>query len=307
MKYPPLTIIAFNRPNLLVKLLGIVSRSYTGYVYFVIDGPREHVESDRSLVEQVLNLANEYLKENPGEILASEVNLGCYHRIKTGIDEVLSRNPYTIILEDDCHPSDGFFDWISILLESYRYDDSVGTVCGTNLQDSGSMNGESYFRNFFPITWGWGTWANAWKQFVAKEEAFIRHLDSNHIKGLCKGKMRYWYWKRIWQRTYSGEIVAWDYRWVLTCLLNDYDCITSSVNLVENVGGVDDATNTAGSPFLFRAKSDPIEISGQSESVTFNHQYDQFLEDTFYSKNLINRIKWLMSKLKEKTHEVFTS
>lgn len=297
----PLIIIAFNRPQLLDTLLDVVRKHHNGYVYFVIDGPRLHNPDDFDKVQAVRSQAKAYLESKPGEIIASETNMGCYLRIKTGIDEVLEREPAAIILEDDCIPSPSFFAWINAMLNIYADDPSVACVCGTNLNELKGSE-ESHFFNIHAITWGWGVWSRSWRFFISDENEYWRERRAVSNQRLFRKPLRKWYWEMIWKKTYQGQITAWDYRWMFTLHRYSLLTVTSSVNLIENVGCGPDATNTGESVFLNRRAGEALTVKDKQKAKHVNLRYDQWVEDHFFSKSLRVRLQWCLRKFLGRFH-----
>jgi radical SAM mobile pair protein B len=85
-------------------------------------------------------------------------------RMASGITNVLSKEPYTIILEDDVVPVPEFFRYCEEMLKLYENDERVMMISGTNLIRDHKIDAPYTFSCFSSI-WGWATWARAWKDY----------------------------------------------------------------------------------------------------------------------------------------------
>lgn len=292
----PLVLIAFSRPNLLRQQLEIVRESFNGPIYAIVDGPRADRPGEKEQVEEVVSLVQGLRKDYNVEINQSFGNLGCYKRIKTGLDWVFSQVDRAIILEDDCIPSGQFFKFASETLERYAEDNRVYSVSGTNLFPHLSPKDETYFFSRYHNCWGWGTWSRAWKSFIDDEKEWQRIRSSRLFRGTFRNYRSFLYWRWIFDSTYGGKINSWAYRWMLSCWMQSGLSVVPSVNLITNVGSGKDATRTKNSGEIGRPIGNLRENEKNPRNFWANTRYDRMFEDTVFSKSLINRAAWLVRK-----------
>lgn len=295
--HSPLVLIAFNRPELLAKQVSIIKKSYNGKIYAIIDGPRNNVpgetEKNGRVREIIEDLKENYLVEEN----VSSTNLGCYSRIKSGLDWVFKKTEQAIILEDDCHPSPAFFDYATKLLDWYRDDERIYSICGSNFQPSMSTERDPYFLSRYPLIWGWATWARAWENYVSDPDDWVKFQRSKKFGHLFSSFRERMYWRYIFGRTYTGNIGTWDYQWVLTSWINNGLAIHPRVNLITNVGDTPDSTHVNSSPLLHLSCGDLCVGKAALKDPVLNIRYDNWIEDNVFSKSLSVRIKWILSKL----------
>ena len=109
----PILIIAFNRPELLIKLLKSIE-NLNQKIYFACDGPRENkldiekCESIKKILEQNILWECEIFKK------IQDKNIGVKLNINNALDWFFQNEDMGIILEDDCEPSDSFFYFVEI-------------------------------------------------------------------------------------------------------------------------------------------------------------------------------------------------
>lgn len=130
----PVVFIIFKRPDTTEKVFEAIRRVKPPKLLVVADGPRaeqpsevEKCSATRAIIDRV-DWNCEVLKNY------SETNLGCMQRVSSGLDWVFKTVPEAIILEDDCLPDATFFRFCEELLERYRDDERVMSVCGVNFQ-----------------------------------------------------------------------------------------------------------------------------------------------------------------------------
>lgn len=144
---------------------------------------------------------------------------GCKNGVLNGINWFFNNVESGIILEDDTVPDLSFFPFCRKLLQVYKDDKKVWQIAGSNFQDY-KGNGTYYFTQNIHC-WGWGTWADRWKQFTEK---FDYSLIPKNQKWLIK------YLENI------DKYDTWDYQWAYTILSNNGVSIAPKVNLIENIG-----------------------------------------------------------------------
>jgi len=139
----PVALLIFNRPDLTRIVFDAIAQVKPRQLFIVADGPR--------CPEEVIKCqqAREAVKKVEWECEVftnfSDENLGCKHRISTGLDWVFSKVEEAIILEDDCLPTQSFFYFCQTLLEHYRHDTRVMHISGNNFQGGRKRTDYSYF------------------------------------------------------------------------------------------------------------------------------------------------------------------
>ncbi len=296
----PIVLIAFNRPDLLQRQLETL-HEYSGRTIFaIIDGPRpnrpDDVENVRLVLEQLDSLKQRFILHK----LTSDTNLGVYKRIKSGLNWVFEQTEQAIILEDDCLPGPGFIDFTDEMLDRFADAEDIYSVSGTNLFPLLNTDRLRYFFCRYHNCWGWATWARAWRKLLVERDEWLTLRKSPEFNRLFPNPRARLYWRHILDKTYSGEIQSWFYRWMLTCWVNNGLAVVPGANLISNLGSGDAATNTASSPFMNRPVGDISQFSRTPDSSSPFSDYDITLEDTMYSKSLMNRFRWLSRKLQSR-------
>jgi hypothetical protein len=240
-KTPPLVLVVFNRPEATALVFERIRQARPQTLMLIADGPRQDREGEadacrsvRRIVENV-SWSCELVKNY------SETNMGCGHRIASGIDWVFQNVEEAIILEDDCLPHPTFFGFCTELLERYRDDERVMQISGSNFLFGRRYTGDGYYFSRYPLCWGWATWRRAWRLFDFEMQTW------KASRGACLARFDHEperaYWESAWDSVATSRY-TWDYQWALAFLNANGLAATPSQNLVTNIGFGSDATHT---------------------------------------------------------------
>ena len=291
----PIAIIFFNRLMPLKRLISILATVKPDKVYLISDGPRESRAGEFEKVKE----CREFMTNLPWtcevKINFAEKNMGCRARVTSGLDWLFKHEERAIILEDDCIPEPEFFLWIEKMLERYVDEPKVLSIGGTNLRPQlCAQNVDAVFSKYSMI-WGWGTWRRAWQKNDTNLDLFSDACKRHHFRKWL-GKWRAeWYWRYLLTHVKT----SWGYRWAFTHFVNEAYCVLPPVNLVENIGMTDvEATHTSSNPYYLAPVSNGWDIPCDAPSAVKNNALlDKWIEDNFFSRSLVGRIKWLARKV----------
>ena len=294
--------IIFNRPDTTKRVFEAIRQAKPPKLLVIADGPRadlpgeaEKCAAARAIIDSVdweCEVLNNY----------SDVNLGCKIRVSSGLDWVFLQFEEAIILEDDCLPHPSFFPFCEELLEYYRADSRIAIISGQNNLFGYRKSPDSYYYYFskYPYIWGWATWKRAWKYYDVEMSLWTEIKNGNCMDNILPSKKAVKYWEKIFQSTYDGKAETWDYQWTFACLINNFLCITSSVNLISNIGFGEFSTHTKNINSKFS--------NLPTEKVTFPLKHPPFkINDTkadilayktiFTDDSLIDRLKRKIKKI----------
>jgi len=240
----PVALLIFNRPELTERVFRAIAEARPRTLFVVGDGPRpdrlgedDRCQRARRVVERI-NWPCELVKNY------APSNLGCKHRVASGLTWVFEQAPEAIVLEDDCLPHPTFFRYCDELLERYRGDERVTAICGANFQQGPQRTGSYYFSRYLHV-WGWASWRRAWRHYDVELLRWPRLREGGWLKDLLGLQDEVDYWTAIFDAVHRGEIDTWDYQWLFASWVESGLCILPRVNLVSNLGFGSDATHTA--------------------------------------------------------------
>jgi hypothetical protein len=219
----PLLLLTYNRPKQTAIVWDTIRLIKPEHIFVSADG--EHIDKCKEVRDICIPDWKCEFRTNYGMR-----KLGCKGGVLKGIDWFFKHVDKGIILEDDCLPLDGFFDFMEYHLEKHEKNQKVWQVAGW------SDIYETQFESDYEFTkhihcWGWGTWADRWNQWeeIGDYSKFPEHLKVKYESGF--------------ERTKNG-LDAWDYQWVYTILKNNGYSVQSNKKLIKNIGFGLDATHT---------------------------------------------------------------
>lgn len=295
---PAVAIIIFNRPKVVCQLLARLAELRPKTLFVIGDGPRLHKPCEAELVQAVREQVGKV--SWPCEVVTDYAaeNLGCRRRVVSGLNWVFGQVEEAIILEDDCLPTLSFMKYASELLDRFRDDSRIGSVCGAlSVPSIPPIDGDYFFSRYNLFT-GWATWRRAWSLY----DDDMRPVEDGSLDRVLEATFEHqrarWYWRYVLRRTQAGLINSWGYRWMLSCWANSMLAAFPRCTLVDNVGFGDDATNTRGQAWYFRQQIGELPAPlTHPRHMCRNAKIDRIVENARYSKNFIGRLHWAFEQL----------
>jgi len=237
----PIALFVYRRPELTLRVLRrlkVCEGFSESRLHVFSDGPK-NLEQARQ-VEEVRRIVK---GEMPGaKLIARQSNIGLAKSVGEGVSQIVNTNGRVIILEDDLAPAPDFLIWMDRALDRYADDDRV-------MQVSGHMFGVDVGSNpvFLPFisTWGWGTWARAWKHFdptmIGVEELWRdRRLRKRfNIDGTYN-------YANMVRKQLAGTIDSWGIAWNWSVFCNNGLVVYPPRSRVHNLGLVEPAATHGG-------------------------------------------------------------
>lgn len=238
----PVALIIFNRPEETSRVFSVLSQVKPKRLFIIADGPRLG-KKDEPLIAQVKEIVSKPSWSCEVVTDYADTNLGCNGRISSGLTRLFIQVDKAIILEDDCVPELSFFTFCRELLLRYENNEEIMTISGNNYVPELSFEADYYFTRY-PHCWGWATWARAWKHFDKDMKSWPTFKSRNGLSGILENRSAIRYWSTVFDKTQTGEINSWAYRWVLSSWVRNGLSINPRVNLVSNIGFGENAAHT---------------------------------------------------------------
>jgi hypothetical protein len=303
----PVAFIIFNRPDTTDRVFQAIRQAQPKQLLVIADGPRadrpgeaEKCAATRAVIDRV---------DWECEVLTnySDINLGCKHRVSSGIDWVFSQVEEAIILEDDCLPAPSFFPFCQTLLEKYRDDDRIAMISGTNCQQGNTRTSYSYYYSKYPHIWGWATWRRAWKNYDVDMKTWPACKQDNLLRAVFHDDYESDFWSGEFDGIHSGKVDTWDGQWAYTCFSQNQLSVIPGKNLISNIGFGINATHTTGtdSPWSNMLSHDVWEITHPPllarayEADLYNFDYHYGGKEIRGSNRFFKKIKNRMRPLKK--------
>lgn len=242
----PVILIIFNRPDKVQQSLSAIRQVKPKQLLIAADGPRVSSYNDIDLCAAARKVIDSVDWDCEVYKNYAESNIGCANRIVSGLSWAFSLVDRAIILEDDCIPNYSFFLYCQELLTRFETDNRVMSISGHNVLLG--QRRENYFYDYYfsryPIPWGWATWKRAWELFDFELSSLDEVYQIGLLNDILFDPHYVKIWKNIFQAVLSQKIDAWDFRWTLSCWVQNGLSISPTVNLVTNIGYGQDSTHT---------------------------------------------------------------
>lgn len=241
----PLAIFAYARPHhlqrTLVSLLSCEGVAETPITVF-IDGPSAADKAEAvSMVHQV---ALQTLGSG-ADIRLAPTNLGLSQSITKGVAKLLEQYGRVIVVEDDLELAPGFLRYMNSALNRYEGDQSIYQVSG-HMFDVPEFAGHSEAM-FLPLTttWGWATWARAWRQYDPEAGGWQRLRTDRTLRSRFDLEGAYPYsW--LMERQQRGLSDSWGIRWYWSVFQAGGLGLFPPQTLIRNIGQDGSGTHGGG-------------------------------------------------------------
>jgi hypothetical protein len=252
-------------------------------MYVACDGPNPQREGEQEKVNETRRVIDSEI-DWPCDVHRrySETNQGCKVGVSNAISWFFENVEEGIIIEDDCMPHPSFYPYCAQLLERYRHDTRVWSICGNNFQRGVSRGDGSYFFSRYSLIWGWATWRRCWREYDPDLRAWPAFKASAHLEMLFEDPVEREHWIHIWDwMTGNAPLDTWDFQWLFTCISAGGLSAIPNCNLVENIGFGIDSTHCQGeSPDTGLGPG--IEELVHPSFVLRNSDADAYTFDTIY-------------------------
>ncbi len=240
----PVAFFIFNRPDTTERVFEVIRQARPSRLLVVADGPRPSHAGDQEKCAAARAIIDRIDWDCEVSKSFAQANMGCKHRMSSGLDWVFTTVKEAILLEDDCFPDPTFFRFCEELLDHYRHDERIMTISGDNFQFGRRRTDYSYYFSRYPHIWGWATWRRAWRHYDPDMQLWPERQKAGWLSGILDCQEAANHWARLFEQSFSGGADTWDYAWTFACWLQGGLTIIPNVNLVSNIGFGAAATHT---------------------------------------------------------------
>lgn len=299
----PIIFIIFNRPETTKIVFQKIKKIKPKKLYLIADAPRDGIDTDIEAVIKTKLIVEDIDWECNVFKKYAETNLGCGINVSQGISWVFEHEEMAIILEDDCVPADGFFNYCEELLLKYKNDSRIMHIGGTNWHPNfNTRNHESYFFSKHAHIWGWATWKRSWNLFDYKMSDFPEFIENKYYEDVydLKAEQSYFLlrWTSFFRSNYTNQSRSnWDYQWYYTVIKNNGLCIWPSTNLISNIGPIGTHSDNSEMSYYFRKVYENYKIEKHPDFVIPYRKLDNYHYWHHNHQSLYFRIKNKLFKI----------
>jgi len=295
----PVLFLVFNRIDTTKEVFAQIKKIKPPKLYIASDGPREGRPDESINVQKIRTFLLESINWDC-EVFTrfNEVNLGCKISVSQSIDWFFQKEEMGIVLEDDCLPSQSFFQFCQLLLQKYQYDERIFLITGYNKQNNWRKDEHDYFFSNLGGIWGWASWKRAWNHYdvdIKDIDNFIANDGFAKSLGKSLGKLKQ---EMIYNSVIRDNVDTWAMQWGYARHKNNALTCIPSMSLIKNIGFGENATHTHGDN-LDGVEANEIKFPlKENNFVVSDDEYDELLfKKPSFQARVKNRLKKFIPRL----------
>jgi hypothetical protein len=230
----PIALFVYNRPDHTRRTLAYLQKNLLAEesrLFIFSDGPK--TEADKAKIEQVRQLAKSVTGFKSVKITEHKENLGLANSIISGVTKLVNEYDKVIVFEDDLLSSPYTLRYFNESLDRYASEEKVMHV-GAYMYDLPDKKLPQTFFYRAATSWGWATWARAWKDFEPDIDKLMGQFDKQKISRFSiEGNMNFW---KQMEQFKAGKNNSWAIRWYASIFLKNGLTLNPSHSLVHNIG-----------------------------------------------------------------------
>lgn len=286
----PILLFVYNRPahtrRLLESLAGNAEAAQSRLVVYADAARNELDAADVAAVRAIVKSARGFARV---EVVERSENCGLARNIIDGVTQELEVNDRVIVLEDDLVLSPFFLRFMNDALEAYKDEPRVGHIQACDFTGDASL--PETFLIKFTGSWGWATWARAWKHFRPDGRALLHELEARKLTRRFDFNGTYGF-TRMLRRQIAGKNNSWAVRWNASLFLADVLSLNVGRSLVANTGFDGTGTNCGGGDLYASKLHDaPIEVR-RIRPVEENAEARRAFERYYHRTNCFRAKAW---------------
>jgi len=230
----PIALFVYNRPDHSRRTISYLQQNLLAdesRLYIFCDAAK--TDADKPKVEQVRQLVKDVSGFKSVKVILRNQNLGLAESIISGVTQLVYEYGKVIVFEDDLLSSPYTLQYFNDALTKYANQEQVMHIGAYMYNLHNKKLPETFFYRA-ATSWGWATWARAWKNFEPDVDKLIDQFDTLKIARFSiEGKMNFW--KQI-EQFKAGKNNSWAIRWYASIFLKNGLTLNPSQSLIQNIG-----------------------------------------------------------------------
>ncbi len=272
----PIALFVYNRPEhtrQTVEALRANPLATSSELHVFSDGPKS-AETTRK-VEEVRAYARTIDGFKTVAVHERARNFGLAASVIDGVTSLCDAAGKIVIVEDDLLVAPRFLDYMNAALHCYRGEYEVMQVSGYMFPVDMGAGTDSMFLPF-TTSWGWATWARAWREF----DPVMRGLEVLARDGRQRKAFNldgaYDYYGML-QRQRRGDVDSWAIRWYLSVFMKGGLTLFPARTLVRNIGFDGSGTHCGAGDFGQGTALPDFEVGSFPERVALYPEWKRVL------------------------------
>lgn len=286
-------LIFFTRDQQLGKVFEQVKMARPTRLYLYQDGARANREDDVERIKKCREIVADENIDWQCEVhrFYQEKNYGCDPSGYIAQKWMFQSEEYGIVLEDDVVPSQSFFPFCKELLEKYKDNEKINTICGMNNTGVSEHIKESYLFTQKGSIWGWASW----KRVIDTWDGEYRWTEDEEKRNTIKRNMKAysfddWY-QIVLQHKASGRAHHESIH-AASMFLYDRVNIVPKYNMISNIGVDQESTHSVSDIRLLPKRTQKL-LFMKTYEIEFPliHPSHIVIDRTFEKKMTVGRIE----------------
>lgn len=276
MALAPIALFVYNRPahtRQTVEALRANPLAASTELHVFSDGPRTPEAAPR------IREVREYLKAIDGfakvSVYERDRNFGLAASVIDGVTRLCDAFGRVIVVEDDLLVAPQFLDYMNVALDRYSDEAEVMQVSGYMFPVDVGASTDSFFLPF-TTSWGWGTWASAWKAFDPLMPGLHALSGDRRLRDAFNLHGAYDYYGML-RRQQRGEVDSWAIRWYLSVFMRNGLTLYPAKTLVQNIGFDGSGTHCGAGDFGQATRLPDFRVTSYPERVGLHPEWRRAL------------------------------
>src|ERR1700712_3110243 len=161
----PIALFVYNRPEHTRRTLNYLQKNLLAdesRLFVFSDGAK--TDSDKAKVDEVRQLVKEITGFKSVKVISSKQNLGLANSIIKGVTQLVNEYGKVVVFEDDLLSSIYTLQYFNEALTRYANEEKVMHIGAYMFELADKKLPQTFFFRA-ATSWGWATWARAWKDF----------------------------------------------------------------------------------------------------------------------------------------------
>ncbi len=290
----PILLFVYNRPEHTQDSVESLKRNALASeseLFIYSDAPK--TTNDNDAVGKVRSYIHRITGFKQITIIERTENWGLARSIIDGVTTQVNLYGRVIVLEDDLIVAPYFLKFMNDALEVYKDESKVGHIQACDFTQDPTL--PDTFLIKWTGSWGWATWARAWKHFNSNGTELLNGLQQRKLTHKFDFNGKYGF-TRMLRRQIEGKNNSWAIHWNASLFLKDILSLNVGRSLVLNTGFDGSGTNCGGGNlYASRLHTQPLPVTKIfpiEENKDARHCFERYYYRTnnFWAKAL-RRIK----------------
>ena len=233
-KLAPIALFVYNRPDHTRRTLSALQKNeLAAESRLFIFSDAAKTETDHHKVDEVRKLIHDVHGFKSVKVIERATNFGLAKSIIDGVTQLVNEYGKVIVFEDDLLTSPYALQYFNEALTRYADEEKVMHI-GAYMYNLKAKDLPETFFYRAASSWGWATWARAWKNFEPDINKLSAQFDKEKINRFSiEGTMNFW--KQV-RELKAGKNNSWAIRWYASIFLKGGLTLNPAHSLVNNIG-----------------------------------------------------------------------